>query len=120
MQGQLALNNLLLALKDFSLKIFEKAPSKGTMSFNAKTPKPEVATNVTMSGLQTQKMVESSMPIARNTVKGVISAALNIGGAGLNQSDIIAGWKGNGTRDIKNAVFSTLDVGREDQRRCSG
>lgn len=112
MQGQLALNNLLLALKDFSMKIFDGS-IKGTMSFNVKPAKPEVATNITCSGLETQKMVESSMPMARNTIKGVISAGLNIGGSGLNMSDIISNWKGNGSMDVKNAVLSTLDVGSQ-------
>ncbi|MBI3544484.1 MAG: hypothetical protein HY075_14530, partial [Deltaproteobacteria bacterium] len=86
---------------------------KGGMTFNVKPAKPEVGTSLTVAGLQTQKMVESSMPIARNTVKGAISATLNIGGSGLNQSDIIAGWKGNGSMDIKDAIFSTLDVGTQ-------
>ncbi|MBI3543899.1 MAG: AsmA family protein, partial [Deltaproteobacteria bacterium] len=112
LSGQLALNNLALALKDFTMKIFDGS-IKGGMSFNVKPAKPEVATSLTVTGLQTQKMVESSMPIARNTVKGAISSVLTIGGSGLNQGDIVANWKGNGSMDIKDAVFSTLDVGRQ-------
>lgn len=112
LQGQLALNNLLLELKDFSMKLFDGS-IKGKVSFNARTAKPVVQTNLTVAGLQTQKMVESQMPVARNTIKGAISAGLNIGGTGLNQSEIIAGWKGNGSLDIKDAVFSTLDVGSQ-------
>ena len=53
------------------------------------------------------------MPVARNTIKGAISAALNIGGAGCNPPEIISGWKGNGSFEIKDAVFSTLDFGKQ-------
>jgi len=112
MHGQMALNNLLLALKDFSMGVFD-GQIKGGMSFNAKPAKPEVATNITVSGLQTQKMVESQMPIARNSIKGVVGANLNIGGPGVNQSDIVSTWKGNGTMNIQNAVFSTIDIGKQ-------
>ncbi|MEW6057265.1 MAG: AsmA family protein [Bdellovibrionota bacterium] len=111
-KGQLALNNLLLSLRDFSMRIFEGS-IKGGMSFNAKPVKPEVGTNLVVTGLKTQKMVESQMPFARNTVKGVISANLNIGGPGLNQADIVSAWKGNGVLEIQEAVFSTLDIGRQ-------
>lgn len=111
-QGELALNNLLLALRGFSMGIFDGS-IKGDMSFNTRPAKPEVGTKITVSGLQTQKMVESSMPLARNTVKGVVSANLNIGGPGLNHPDIVSAWKGNGNFDIKKAFFSTLDVGKQ-------
>jgi uncharacterized protein involved in outer membrane biogenesis len=112
MKGELALDKLLLSLKNFSLGIFD-GTVKGNMSFNARTAKPEVATNLTVTGLETKKMVESQMPMARNTIKGTVSASLNIGGTGLNQSDIVSGWKGTGSFDIKNAVISTLDVGKQ-------
>lgn len=110
-KGQFALNNLLLQLKDFSMSLFGGS-IKGGMSFNAKPAKPEVATNLTVAGLDTQKAAEGAMPIARNSIKGVISAALNIGGPGLNQSDIVAAWKGGGSMDIKDAQFKTLEIGK--------
>ncbi|MBI2606160.1 MAG: AsmA family protein [Deltaproteobacteria bacterium] len=108
--GAVSMNNLLIALKDFSMRLFGGS-AKGTMSFNARPAKPEVGTNLVVTGLQTQKMVESQMPVARNTVKGVIASTLNIGGAGLNPNDVISGWKGSGTFSIKDAVFSTMDFG---------
>ncbi len=112
MKGAFVLNNLLLALKDFSLQIFDGSIA-GNMSFNVKPMKPEVGTKVTVVGLQTQRMIEGHMPFAKNTIKGVIGANLNIGGAGLNPADVISDWKGNGSFDVQKAVFTTLDIGRE-------
>lgn len=111
-KGELALNDLMLALKGFSTGVFD-GTVKGGMSFNVKPAKPEVGTNLMVSGLQTKSMLESQVPFARNTVKGAISASVNIGGAGLNQSDVISGWKGNGTLEMKPAMFSTLDLGKQ-------
>ena len=111
LKGQLALNNLVMQLKDFSMRIFDGS-IKGGMSFNARSAKPEVASNITLAGLDTKKMAENAMPLARDSIKGVISAALNVGGPGLNQSDIVANWRGSGTMDIKDAEFKTLDIGR--------
>lgn len=112
LKGQLALNNLVAVLKNLSLNIFDGS-IKGEMSFDAKPVKPQVATNVVVTGLRTEKMVESQVPFARNTIKGVIGVNLNIGGFGLNRNDVISGWKGGGGFDLRNALVSTLDIGRE-------
>lgn len=110
-KGQMALSNLLMQLKDFSMGIFG-GQIKGGMSFNAKAAKPEVATNIAVINVDTQKAAAQSMPIARNSIKGVIGAALNIGGPGVNMSDIITNWKGGGNMDIREAHFKTLEIGR--------
>ena len=109
-RGAFVMKGLEMSIKDLMMQIFGGS-IKGAMSFNATPAKPTVATNMVVDSLSTQKMVESQMPFARNTVSGIISAKLNIGGSGLNPADVISAWKGNGDFSIKNANFSTMDFG---------
>jgi hypothetical protein len=102
----------MAALKDFSVKIFGGS-IKADMSLDLKHIKPEVGTKVVVSEIQTQKMVESQIPIAKNTVRGIMSANLDLAGSGLNQSDINSSWKGNAAMHIDHAVLTTLDIGKQ-------
>jgi len=112
LKGELLLDQLLVRLKDFSMKIFDGTVA-GQASFNARNAKPETATNLVVTGLESKKMVESQMPFAKNTIQGTVSAKLNIGGSGVNPTDMTSSWSGSGTMNVKEAVFATLDLGRQ-------
>ena len=110
--GQFLLDKGLVQLKDLVCSIFDGS-IKGSMSINARSSKPVVGTQFQMSGLSTTKMLESSMPFAKNTIKGIISTQFNLGGDGLNTLDVHTNWKGNGSFEMKDAVINTLDLGKQ-------
>ncbi len=111
-KGQVILADLLLQLKGFSFQAFDGG-FKMDASLNAKNPKPIVGVNMELAGMNTQKMAESRMSFAKNSMSGIVSGKLNIGGTGLNRPEINSSWKGGGQFDIKNAKFSSMDVGKQ-------
>lgn len=118
-KGAYTMNNLVMGIKDFSMRIFNGS-IKSNMSINAQKPKPEVGANLTVAGLDTKKMVESKMPFARNTMKGIVSANMNIGGPGINPDDVTKDWKGSGQFDFKDAKFSSMDFGPQIKNNVQG
>ena len=110
-KGQFAMNDLLLQLKGFSFGAFDGS-FKMDASINAKQARPQTAIKMEIAGMETKRMAESRMTFAKNTVSGVLSTSVNIGGAGLNRSDINSGWKGGGSFGLVDAKFSSLDIGR--------
>lgn len=112
LNGEFLLNQLMMKLMPLSMDVFGGSV-KGSVSIDLKQPKPALATQMMLSGFQSQKMMESHVPLARNTIKGIISAQLNLGGQGLNWEDINSDWKGSGNVELKDAVFSTLDVAQQ-------
>jgi hypothetical protein len=111
-KGQVVLADLLLQLKGFTFQAFDGG-YKMDASLNAKSPKPVVGVNMELTNMKTQKMVESRMSFAKNSMSGIVSGKLNIGGTGLNRPEINSNWKGGGQFDIKDAKFSSMDVGKQ-------
>lgn len=111
-KGKFSLKDLMLALNGFSMELFDGS-IKADTSFNVRTAKPEVGAKLLVSGLQTQRMLESQMPFLRNTASGSIAADVNIGGVGINPDDVMMHWKGGGNFSMRNAIFTTFDIGRE-------
>ncbi len=111
LKGQIVFNNLLIQLKQFGLQVFD-GQVKMNSSLNARSALPEVGVDLEAQGLNTQRMAESQMAVAKDSVKGTIGAKMNLGGKGLNRSEINQNWHGGGSFSILNASFSTLDVGK--------
>ena len=106
------MNNLLMQLKALSFNLFD-GTFKTDASINAKGSIPELGMNLEINNLNTQRMAESQMTFAKNTVKGIVSARMNLGGKGLNRSEINSGWRGNGQFTLKDASFSSIDIGKQ-------
>jgi uncharacterized protein involved in outer membrane biogenesis len=112
LKGKFALSQLVMKFEDLSFKVFGGSV-KSTMSIDAKPAKPAVAMNTDINGIKTEVMAESQLPMAKNSVSGAFSGKLNIGGSGLNQSDINKNWKGSGQFQISDAKFATLEIGKQ-------
>lgn len=112
LKGQLVLNSLALQLKNMTFRMFDGA-FKTDASINARAASPEIGMNLDINGLDTQKMAESQMSFAKNAVKGIVSGHFNLGGHGLNRTEINSQWHGGGQFSIRDASFSSLDIGKQ-------
>ncbi len=103
---------LVLDVRNLLLQAFSGTISGG-LQINAQAAKPATRAQLQINQIDTKSLVESKMPIAKNTVSGKINAQLNLNGSGLNRADILSNWNGQGQFDLRDASFSTLDFNKQ-------
>jgi hypothetical protein len=112
LSGEFKFSDLMAQIQKFSMQIFG-GKIEADSSFSMKQEKPLVSASLKIENLSTQKMLEESVPFAKNTLKGKIAGKFSIAGSGINPSEVMNQWKGQGGLSFSDAQFTTLDIGRE-------
>ncbi|MBU6375523.1 MAG: AsmA family protein, partial [Bdellovibrionales bacterium] len=107
-----ALRNLSIDLRDSSLEVFGGRVASPEIKLELKPEHPKYIFKGSVKGLQIQKAVESQFALFKNTLFGNLSAEVSGAGSSFNPNSAIDALSMNGSFEVRQARFATLDVAK--------
>jgi hypothetical protein len=111
LSAKFQMKNLVIALTPFKMKM-DDGLIGGGFTMDAKPTAPQYNMNLTISGFDLQKAVESQMASMKNTVTGKLSATVNGGGASFNPDLAKRRLQMKGEFKLTDASFKSMDVAK--------
>ncbi|MBU6152748.1 MAG: AsmA family protein [Bdellovibrionales bacterium] len=119
LRTKIQMKNLVVALSDIKLKMYEGTMS-GNFSVDLKPKEPFYSMNFMVAGFDMQKAVESQFQSFKNTLTGVLSAAIQGSGASFNSKAAKRQLKMKGNFKVVNASFRSMDISKMANEAISG
>ena len=106
---KIQMKNLVAALTGLKMKMYDGLIAGG-FTVDLKPQHPQYSMNLSVSGFDMQKAVESQFQSFKDTIVGKLSCSMQGAGSSFNADEIKKKLQLKGDFKIANAVFKTMDI----------
>lgn len=108
---QMRLRDLVAAIENFKFKVWDGSLNQN-FSVDFKPSRPTYRMSSSIQGLNLKKAVSSQLQLFKNTVYGTLSFQMSGTGSSFNTDQALKNLNTQGKFTVKDAVFSSIDVGK--------